>query len=282
MGLGKTLSVVSLIAATRRSAKKWQKSELSPPTPAETDTKPELDPSAIKTKVFGMPDVAEPDDKGKKRKRDDSVPAPKAGPSRKSRGTLLVCPMSTISNWEDQIREHWNGRVEVVGGASGQMLKPAEKKWKPPKSKLAGADDDSSDEDELDTLKVYVYHGPSRCSDPEVIADFDIVMTSYNTLANEYSKSAASREDTPADTANNSDDEIGPSGDTSTNPRAVRPEVEAEIKANEVADALLRKRKKATKGSAATSAARTPERSPLQSIAWFRVVLDEAQYVFVQ
>lgn len=280
MGLGKTLSIVSLIAATRRSAKKWQKSELFTPVP-ETDTKPELDPSTIKTKVFGMPDTPEPDEKGKKRKRTDadlSVPPPSRA-TQKSRGTLLVCPMSTISNWEDQIREHWNGRVEVVGGATGTMLKPAEKKWKPPKSKKprgAGDDDDSSDdEDELDTLKVYIYHGPSRCSDPDVIADFDIVMTSYNTLANEYSKSGASCEDTPTDTANNSDDEAG--GDTSTNPRGVKPEVEAEIKANEVAEALLRKRKKATKGGTAASAGRTPERSPLQSIAWFRIVLDEAQ-----
>lgn len=225
-----------------------------------------------------MPDLPEPDEKGKKRKRDDSVPVAKLPPSLKSRGTLLVCPMSTISNWEDQIREHWNGRVEVIGGATGQMLKPAEKKWKPPKSKRRSGDDDddSSDEDELDVLKVYIYHGPSRCSDPEVIADFDIVMTSYNTLANEYSKSGASCEDTPVDTANNSDDEFVSGGDTSTNPRAVKPEVEAEIKANEVADALSRKRRKAGKGAAA-SAGRTPERSPLQSISWFRIVLDEAQ-----
>jgi SNF2 family DNA or RNA helicase len=226
-----------------------------------------------------MPDIPEPDEKDKKRKREDSVPVTKAQPSLKSRGTLLVCPMSTITNWEDQIREHWNGRVEVVGGATGQTLKPAEKKWKPPKSKRRGEDDDdSSDEEELDILKVYIYHGPSRCSDPEIIADFDIVMTSYNTLANEYSKSSASCEDTPVDTANNSDDEFVSAGDTSTNPRAVKPEVEAEIKANEVADALSRKRKKAGKGMA-TPAGRIPERSPLQSISWFRIVLDEAQYV---
>ena len=281
MGLGKTLSIVSLIAATRRSAKKWQKTDPIVPPP-EIDIKPELDPSAIKTKVFGMPDIPDPEEKATKRKRNDpdSPPPPKTGPSLKSRGTLLVCPMSTISNWEDQLREHWNGRVEVIGGASGQALKPPEKKWKPPKYKRAGAaggEDDSSDEDEFDTLKVYIYHGPSRIYDPEIIADFDIVMTSYNTLANEYSKSGMASEDTPAETANNSDDEFA-SGDTSTNPRAIKPEVEAEIKANEVADALSRKKKKAgSKGTAL--AARLPERSPLQSIAWFRIVLDEAQYV---
>jgi SNF2 family DNA or RNA helicase len=264
MGLGKTLSIVSLIAATRRASKKWQKSELVTAS-APVDTKPELDPSTIKTKVFGMPDVPEPDDKGKKRKRDLDEVKP-AAPILKSRGTLLVCPMSTISNWEDQIREHWNGDVEVVGGASGQMLKPAEKKWKVPKRSSGSSSDD---DDEFDALKIYIYHGPSRCSDPVIIADFDIVITSYNTLANEYSKANASCEDTPVETANNSDEEFG---DTSLNPRAVKPEVEAEIKANEVAEAL-RKKKKGPKGGAL----KIPEKSPLQSIQWFRVALDEAQ-----
>lgn len=269
MGLGKTLSIVSLIAATKRAAKKWSKTELVVPS-APTDTKPELDPSTIKTKVFGMPDVPEPDDKGKKRKRDlEEVKT--SIPLLKSRGTLLVCPMSTISNWEDQIREHWNGNVQVVGGASGQMLKPAEKKWKVPKRTNASSSDE--DEDDFDTLRIYIYHGPSRCSDPEIIADFDIVITSYNTLANEYSKSNASCEDTPVDTAQNSDgDGDEEMGDTSLNSRAVKPEVEAEIKAIEVAEAL-RKKKKGPKGLSV----KAPEKSPLQSIQWFRVALDEAQ-----
>ena len=121
MGLGKTLSIVSLIAATRRAAKKFQKSELVTPS-SPVDKKPELDPSIMKTKVFGMPDVPDLND-GKKRKRDlEEVKT--SIPVLKSRGTLLVCPMSTITNWEDQIREHWNGDVQVIGGASGQMLKP--------------------------------------------------------------------------------------------------------------------------------------------------------------
>jgi SNF2 family DNA or RNA helicase len=245
---------------------KWSKTDIAPP-PDAADFKPELDPNTIKTKVFGMPDIPEPEEKVKKRKRDDE-PVKLASTILRSRGTLLVCPMSTISNWEDQIREHWNGDVEVIGGASGQMLRPPEKTWKVPKRK--NKDSTSSDEDEFDALKIYIYHGPSRCPDPNVIADFDIVITSYNTLANEYSKSGgASCEDTPADTACNSDDEFG---DSSLNPAGIKPEVEAEIKANEVADAL-RKKKKGAKGSAV----KPVERSPLQSIQWFRVVLDEAQ-----
>jgi SWI/SNF-related matrix-associated actin-dependent regulator of chromatin subfamily A3 len=269
MGLGKTLSIVSLIAATRQAAMKFSKAEIAAaPTPEEA--KPELDPNTIKTKVFGMPDIPDLDEKGKKRKRDDE-PIKLASTLLRSRGTLLVCPMSTISNWEDQIREHWNGDVEVIGGASGQMVKPPEKVWKAPKRTKKGESSEEDDLDEFDALKIYVYHGPSRTPDPAVIADFDIVITSYNTLANEYSKSGgASCDDTPADTANNSDEEFDTGLNTGALP--VKPDVEAEIKANEVAEAL-RKKKKSAKGSAV----KAPERSPLQSIQWFRVVLDEAQ-----
>ena len=37
----------------------------------------------------------------------------------KSRATLIVCPLSTVVNWEEQFREHWRGEVEVVGGGGG-------------------------------------------------------------------------------------------------------------------------------------------------------------------
>src|ERR1700692_361967 len=37
----------------------------------------------------------------------------------KSRATLIVCPLSTVSNWEDQFKEHWKGEVTVVGEGSG-------------------------------------------------------------------------------------------------------------------------------------------------------------------
>jgi SNF2 family DNA or RNA helicase len=34
--------------------------------------------------------------------------------------------------------------------------------------------------------KIYVYHGPSRERDPKAIAKYDVVITTYNTLASEY------------------------------------------------------------------------------------------------
>lgn len=65
-----------------------------------------------------------------------------------SPGTLIVCPLSTISNWETQIENH--------------MQKP--------------------------TFTSYVYHGPNRIQDAMHLAKFEIVLATYNTIGSEYAK----------------------------------------------------------------------------------------------
>ena len=62
-----------------------------------------------------------------------------------SRATLLVAPVSTVKNWEDQIREHTRG---------------------------AG-------------MTYCVYHGAGRERNPFLLADNDIVITTYSTAATE-------------------------------------------------------------------------------------------------
>jgi SWI/SNF-related matrix-associated actin-dependent regulator of chromatin subfamily A3 len=273
--------VVSLIAATRSAAMKWGRTSLKPVEDIDTeDEGSKLDLSAMKTKVYGMPDNSDDEGagtKGKKRKREvkedttKTLAARRARIVRRSKGTLLVCPMSTITNWEEQIKEHWDGEVDIVGGASGKLPpKVIEKKWKPPKK--AGESSDDDDDDDFDLLKVYIYHGAARRADPAYLAEFDIVVTTFSTLANEYSKQGGD-DDGPGpgeETAQNSDGEM--EGERPMTSSKIQPDVEAEIKANEVAD-MLRKKKKGGKAGAKKPA----ETSALQAVDWFRIVLDEAQ-----
>jgi SNF2 family DNA or RNA helicase len=62
--------------------------------------------------------------------------------------TLIVCPLSTVANWEDQIISH---------------VMP-------------------------ETLSYYIYHGPTREQNPQTLARFDVVITTYNILAMNFSK----------------------------------------------------------------------------------------------
>lgn len=76
-------------------------------------------------------------------KDNDIIPLPSP---EEVKGTLIVAPLSLISNWTSQIEAH---------------LEPS-------------------------TLKVFVFHGPSK-SDPNLnLDDYDVVVTSYQTLMSEY------------------------------------------------------------------------------------------------
>lgn len=254
MGLGKTLSIISLIVATRLEARRWAD------TPLESIEEPVSEPEGpdvaeMKTKVYGMPDTEA--ESSKKRKHDRMQDVSAARRSRivkRSKATLLVCPMSTISNWQEQIQAHWDGKIEVYGGASA-----------PPNRDLVKSA--KVQDNDFETLKVYIYHGAMRRMDPTFLADFDVVITSYNTLALEFSKQGGpvtAGDETPLSTGGSEDDDIAPPVHGE-----VKPEVQKEINSMEISDALLRKKKGRGTGKEQTS--------PLQAVDWFRVVLDEAQ-----
>ncbi|OMJ24087.1 DNA repair protein RAD5 [Smittium culicis] len=63
-------------------------------------------------------------------------------------GTLIVCPLSTVYNWEDQIKAHT---------ARG-------------------------------SLSTYIYHGSDRTRSAKFLSSFDVVITTYNIIFNEYAK----------------------------------------------------------------------------------------------
>jgi len=260
MGLGKTITCISLIAATLKSAQEFgsRQPEKPPPRPRAPD-EPYLSASHFSGAVWAMPEIraehtTSSKGKGKAAKGQDKLTAEYARACRiktNSRATLIVSPLSTVSNWEDQFREHWKGEVTVVGGC-GSISKDAITRSGNPK---------------CNPLRVYVYHGNSRKPDPLFLADFDAVITTYATLASEYSKQTRSTDSGKSDEDGpyGSDDECVETdecGNPTPKPRVTKCGV---------------KRKKAVTNPVGGELA-----SPLQCVNWFRVVLDEAQYVMVQ
>jgi SNF2 family DNA or RNA helicase len=183
----------------------------------------------------------------------------------KCRASLIICPLSTVSNWEDQFREHWRGQVSVLGGGSCACLNATipslfaranDEKSVPRKARIR----------EGTPLRIYVYHGNARRPDPKFLADFDVVITTYATLASEYSKQnrcISGREE--EDEGDSSDGISLIEVDEHGNPilKPTKPKK----------NALKRKKSSLVICNGADSA------SPLQSIHWFRVVLDEAHSI---
>ncbi|ORY83421.1 hypothetical protein LY90DRAFT_448780 [Neocallimastix californiae] len=65
-----------------------------------------------------------------------------------TKATLIICPLSVVTNWEDQISTHIRKGI----------------------------------------LKVYIHHGPHRSQDPSKMANYDVVISTYNVLALEFNK----------------------------------------------------------------------------------------------
>ncbi len=124
MGLGKTLSILSLITGAMDDSTVWE--ALPPVQPRQPA------PKQSQSRQFDVP-----------------KPQPFALTQLKHNGraTLLICPLSTITNWEEQIRQH------VAPGA----------------------------------INYHVYHGPNRVKDPAALAQFDLVITTYGSVSSELS-----------------------------------------------------------------------------------------------
>jgi SWI/SNF-related matrix-associated actin-dependent regulator of chromatin subfamily A3 len=281
MGLGKTITCVSLIASTLNSAHAFASTPLQPPPAPPPDRSMLEDPltaAHFAGSVWGIPEVDSSSystkGKGKAAKAQDKVEADYARACRikaKSRATLIICPLSTVSNWEDQFREHWRGEVTVVGGggmscsaaslSSLQSTSPpasqAETKAevKPPLRRRDGR-----------PLRVYVYHGNARRPDAAFLADFDAVITTYATLASEYSKQNRRIANVEAE-----DEDDGSSDGYGG--------VDVDERGNQVLRLPKPKRAGMKRKKSCSNIGASEASSALQTVHWFRVVLDEAQYV---
>lgn len=123
MGLGKTLSILALVTSSLDAAQVWGDKE--PVQPVAPAPKPN---NAARSFQVPRPE-----------------PLPLTRLVRNGAATLLVCPLSTVSNWEEQIKQH---------------IKP-------------------------DSFSYYVYHGSNRIKDTEKLAKYDLVITTYGSVASE-------------------------------------------------------------------------------------------------
>ncbi|KAI6715693.1 hypothetical protein JHW43_001754 [Diplocarpon mali] len=125
MGLGKTLQIISLVSHTLdNEALEWAK----------------LAPCASQDNIDICP--------GRKGKNKAPLPKLEQVPLvLNCKTTLLVSPLSTIANWEEQMKQH---------------VKPG-------------------------SLRYYIYHGANRIKDAKKLAEFDIVITTYGSIASEFS-----------------------------------------------------------------------------------------------
>ncbi|KAB8337248.1 hypothetical protein FH972_021550 [Carpinus fangiana] len=121
MGLGKTLNVLSLTMATMNEAIEFERED-SRKAPVYDD---EATTSELKYST---------------------------------RATLIICPVSTVSNWEEQITRH--------------IRRSAKLKWT-------------------------IYHGTKRTNEPEELTDYDIVISTYSVCSADANASSRSRPNNP-------------------------------------------------------------------------------------
>lgn len=309
MGLGKTISVVSLIARTLPSARTFGGASFHNPPPKPVPVAPAA-PAAPFTaahfagSVWGMPSVTPSTSNSKS--SGTSTPTPSAQEQAKdkaksraavedaqraarlkttSRATLIVCPLSTVANWEDQFRDHWAGEVVIVGGTPGGQVMPAQPMPNGQPGFAPHAMISGSSHTGAERIRVYVYHGASRRPDPAYLADFDAVITTYSTLAVEYSRQVKSLEPIRQAQAQarqeedeeDDDDDASDSGSSDGGIEEVDQYGEV-INVGGTAGGRKKVKKGVKRKKPGAMFTVGPEAtSPLQSVHWFRVVLDEAQ-----
>lgn len=270
MGLGKTITCVSLIANTLHSAHAFASTPIERVSLPEDEYMDDVDGQQFSGTVWGMPNQyggLSAKAKAKQQRMNERQATEYARTCRiktKSRGTLIICPLSTVSNWEDQLKEHWAGEVRVTGGASGTCVPVAF-------SSMSLASVPGTPSEHIVTpyrrggpFKVYIYHGNARRPDPAFLADFDAVITTYATLATEFSKQARSIANQETECGDDEDSDGGGG-------------VDYDERGNPVLRLPKPKRAGMKRKKPCASASEQP--SALQSIHWFRVVLDEAHCI---
>jgi len=160
----------------------------------------------------------------------------KTGSARPHAPTLIVCPLSVITNWEQQVLHHFNPSTP---------------------------------------LSYYTYHGPSRSRDVQALRGYDLIITTYNILAQEFeaSQAALGLEDAEDDSDDEDDDPFKSLQKKRKTPAKKKKQTAGAMAA---AAALAAANEADTEALAAGG---RPKAAPLFEIDFFRVILDEAHSI---
>jgi SNF2 family DNA or RNA helicase len=157
----------------------------------------------------------------------DAAGAEADSPLIRSRATLVVCNVSLVGQWFDECT-----------------------------SKL-----------EADHLSVYRYYGSDRTRDPSVLADHDIVVTTFAILASDFNRMTGDDKSGEKDTtipSDSGDDDIESAGGGSS----------GNMKSGAKPKKREKKEKKSTRAFKCLKAGE--EANPAAKVHWWRIVLDES------
>lgn len=240
-GLGKTISTISLILKARAPLKKAAEASGSPPLESATvDLDDDDDVHTLGGSSVNSSTAGEKNDTNLHLNEGTLEKAMKPGgkkaqeevkhtgsKGRPAAGTLVVCPTSVLRQWGHELKE------KVT---------------------------------QLADLSVLVYHGSNRTKDPEELAKYDVVLTTYSIVSMEVPKQPLPDE-RDLDKKNPSDFDVPPPFRTS------KPKKPKKTTDNG------KKGRSNGKGRLVEGENGSVDSGPLARVNWFRVVLDEAQSI---
>ncbi|QRW06026.1 hypothetical protein RhiLY_05025 [Ceratobasidium sp. AG-Ba] len=203
MGLGKTISVVSLIARTLPSARAFGADSIHNPVLKPVPVTPTT-PSAPFTAAHFAGSVwaafyilkrqRQGERQGKTFSNGDRGCSTGCEAENDFSRDFDCVPTFDSSELGRSVQRSWAGEVVIVGGTGGGTVMPAQPMPNgvpgfQPHAMISGNPHAGAER-----IRVYVYHGASRRPDPAYLADFDAVITTYSTLAVEYSRQVKSLE----------------------------------------------------------------------------------------
>ncbi|XP_045440060.1 helicase-like transcription factor isoform X7 [Pipistrellus kuhlii] len=139
MGLGKTLTTIAVILTNFHDGKPLPVERIKKSQPKKECN---INNGSLK---LGRNNTSEKTDE--LTKGASAVEGSKKTDVERPRTTLIICPLSVLSNWIDQFGQHIKSDVH---------------------------------------LNFYVYYGPDRIRDPALLSKQDIVLTTYNILTHDY------------------------------------------------------------------------------------------------